>query len=195
MHIHDVRHLEDSAVESYAMRSLPDPSAAEVEQHLLICQDCRDRVAETDAYFRAIRMAARRLQAEPEPARFSLKLFPAFAFCALTLAMAGIFVALPRRLQTPALIALTLVRGWSVEARGPANRPLSLRPDLEGLSSAPAYRMELLDQTGRTVWRGTAAPGEGAQVPAQQPGIYFARIYAATGELQREFALELDEKN
>jgi hypothetical protein len=195
MHIHDVRHIEDSAVESYAMRSIPDESAAEVEQHLLICQDCRERVAETDTYLRAIRMAARHLQAEPEPARFSLKRFPAFAFCALALAMAGIFVALPRRPQTPAIIALTVVRGGSVEARGPANRPLSLRPDLEGLSSAPNYRMELLDATGRTVWRGTATPGKGAQVPARRSGLYFARIYAATGELQREFALELDEKN
>jgi hypothetical protein len=187
----EMLHLEDSAVEGYAMRSLSEDATAAVEQHLLICEPCRDRVTEADVYIRAMKGAVQRLQAEPERARWNFKLFPVFAFGAVAVALITAFVALPGRLQTPADINLAVARGSFVEAHGPANRPLLLHPDLAGLPSAPTYNMEIVDQAGRSKWHGVFN-GKDAKVPGQRPGLYFARVYMITGTLEREFALELD---
>jgi hypothetical protein len=184
-------HLEDSAVEGYAMRSLSEDATAAVEQHLLVCEPCRDRVTDADAYVRGMNGAARRLQAEPERVRWNFRLFPVFAFSAVAAALVVAFVALPGRVQTPADINLEVARGSLVEAHGPANRPLLLHPDLAGLPSAPTYSMEIVDQTGQSKWHGIFN-GKDAKVPGQRPGLYFARVYLVTGALEREFALELD---
>ncbi len=35
-------HLSEDDIEQYAMAKLPEPEAAYAEEHLLICQKCRD---------------------------------------------------------------------------------------------------------------------------------------------------------
>ena len=52
-------HIDDAALESYAMRALRNDDATAVETHLLVCQICCDRLTETDAYLRAVRSAAK----------------------------------------------------------------------------------------------------------------------------------------
>jgi hypothetical protein len=37
-------HLTEDSVEQYAMGKLPEPQAAGAEEHLLVCQRCRDDV-------------------------------------------------------------------------------------------------------------------------------------------------------
>ncbi len=189
------RHLEEDTVERYAMNSLPEDAAGEVEQHLLICEPCRDRVSEADGFARAMKGASQLLPAEPERSRWSFR-FPiaAFAFSAALIALLAVFLIPRGGDRSPATVQLFAMRGTSVEARGPSRRPLLLQPDLNGLPAAPSYRIELVNASGAPVWHGTldvkALPPT-SQVPSQPRGAYFVRVSLPSGELLREFALEL----
>ncbi len=79
MKIEEVPHLDENAIEGYAMRSLDLDAAAEVEQHLLFCEICRDRILEADAYILAMKRATPRLPIEVERQRWGFRfLAPAF---------------------------------------------------------------------------------------------------------------------
>ena len=48
-------HITDLDLEMYALDRLADDAL--VEEHLLVCEDCRERLAGWDAYVRAMREA------------------------------------------------------------------------------------------------------------------------------------------
>jgi len=56
------RHLDEEAAEKYSMGKLSARRAADTETHLLICKSCRQKVAESDAYVAAMRVAAAKLR-------------------------------------------------------------------------------------------------------------------------------------
>jgi hypothetical protein len=44
-----VRHVSDDTLERYAMQTLPESESGPLEEHILICPDCRERLqAEID---------------------------------------------------------------------------------------------------------------------------------------------------
>ena len=51
------RHISDDDLELYAMDRLAEADAAPVEEHLLVCEGCRERLAEWDEYVAAMRTA------------------------------------------------------------------------------------------------------------------------------------------
>jgi hypothetical protein len=51
------RHIDDDALEAYSLGRLAAVEPA--EEHLLVCADCRERLAQWDEYVRAIRDACR----------------------------------------------------------------------------------------------------------------------------------------
>jgi len=56
------RHIDDDEMERYSMGDAPQDRAALIEEHLLICEGCRQRAAESDAYVAAMRQAAAELR-------------------------------------------------------------------------------------------------------------------------------------
>jgi hypothetical protein len=52
-------HPAEDRLEMYAMERPPEPEAAPLEEHLLVCKQCRVRLAEWDAYIAAVRAAIR----------------------------------------------------------------------------------------------------------------------------------------
>ena len=64
-----VDHASDDDLERYAMRTLPVIEASPLEDHLLICAVCRDRLDETAHYVVAITAAALTLTANSSPER------------------------------------------------------------------------------------------------------------------------------
>ncbi len=46
-------HIDDDDLERYALNRLDETEAAPIEEHLLVCEECRKRLAEWDAYARA----------------------------------------------------------------------------------------------------------------------------------------------
>ncbi len=58
-------HLSEDLLEEYVFGRLKGSALSTVEEHLLICADCRRRLEETEGFIRAARIAARRLQEDP----------------------------------------------------------------------------------------------------------------------------------
>lgn len=57
-----VEHASEADLERYAMRSLPAPESDRLEEHLLVCAECRDRLKATDEYVAAMRSAAGKIR-------------------------------------------------------------------------------------------------------------------------------------
>jgi anti-sigma factor RsiW len=55
------RHPDEGELEKYSMADLREEAAAGFEEHLLHCEHCQRRLAETDAYVAAMRRAAAQL--------------------------------------------------------------------------------------------------------------------------------------
>ena len=55
-------HFGEEASEWYSMGTLSGEEAEQIEKHLLICEACRRRVAESDAYVGAMRRAAAKVR-------------------------------------------------------------------------------------------------------------------------------------
>ena len=54
-----MEHASEDDLENYAMRTLPESASAALEEHLLICSECRDRFQATDECVAAMRSAAK----------------------------------------------------------------------------------------------------------------------------------------
>jgi hypothetical protein len=193
MQIDVARHIEETTLERYSMGSLTEEAAVEVEQHLLVCEACCTKVTEADSYVRAMKRAAQELPAEPERLRWNLRiLLPAFAVCALLIAAVVKFS--PSVERAPATVALFAMRGTDAKAQGPSKQPLILQPDLTGLLASPSYSVYLVSVDGAPVWHGVLsaqAHSPSVLVPAQPRGKYFVRVSLPSGQLLREYALEL----
>ncbi len=57
-------HFDDEASERYSMGTLSDEEAEKIEEHLLICEACRRRVAKSDTYVAAMRRAAAKVRGD-----------------------------------------------------------------------------------------------------------------------------------
>ena len=61
-----VEHISEDDLERYAMRSLPARDSERLEEHLLICHRCQDRLRETDEYVAAMKAAAGKIRQEDQ---------------------------------------------------------------------------------------------------------------------------------
>ena len=208
------QHPEEDALELYSMGKLSDPGLSVLEEHLLACPECQQRLEETESYVRAMRDAAAKLR--EESAAEQTKSFrglravlhglrPAAVALGVGVVLLGLFwlVASWRPAgseQAPVAIALRAIRGGEsdVSARAPADRPLLLEIDLTGLPSQPEYALEVAGSAGETVWMSVARPANGRirLRPGRtlRPGAYWVRLFsdgARTG-LLREFGLRVE---
>jgi hypothetical protein len=195
-------HFDEEEIERYSMGAMPEEAMAPFEEHLLICEPCQLRLAQTDDYVRAMRQAAARLRAEPLKRglpwlRFP-RLVPALTGLAVAVVAAGLWLG---RVDTgeahPFAIDLEATRGAAIEAKAPAGRWLLLRLDLANLPASSWYRLEMVDRFGNRVWQATVPAQEskeGFKVPGAQPGIYFVRVYWPPGQLLREYGFEVESR-
>lgn len=196
-------HIQVDDLERYSMSALPEGSTVEVEQHLLICDICRQKLLEAEEYMAAIKSAARALplpEAAPKWWRWSFpRLIPAFAALAC-IAILAVTLPLVRRefgqrgAAAPFAVNLQTMRGTAGQASAPSRRPLLLELDLTGLAASRSYRVEIVDRAGNRVWQGVfdslGAQGSVA-IPAEKPGSYFVRVALPSGETLREYGLQL----
>jgi hypothetical protein len=81
-------------------------------------------------------------------------------------------------------------------AHAPARQNLDLTLEAADLPPTGAYRIEIANVIGKSVWGGPLTSREGkltVSVPARlDAGIYWVRLYAKDEELLREFGLRLD---
>jgi hypothetical protein len=191
-------HIDAEELEGYSLGHISEKQAGRLEEHLLICATCRQRLEENDSYTSAMRQAAAQLvdaPSQPDRSPWSFpRLLPAAVALACAVLVAGVALRYLNSPEPAFAVNLAATRGARIVAKAPADRTLALRPDLTGLTAGPSLRVEMVDRLGNRVWPGSAAtPGllAGATVPRQRPGIYFVRLYGASGELLREYGLEI----
>ena len=197
--MHANRHMDDEEIERYSMGAMPQAAIAPFEEHLLICEPCRLRLARTDAYVSAMRQASARLRTGSLKRKLPWlrfpRLVPALAGMAVAVVAAGLWIGRPDMGEAhPFAVDLEATRGAAIEAKAPAGRWLLLRLDLANLPASSWYRLEMVDRFGSRIWQATvAAQGSkaGFKVPGTPPGIYFVRLYRPPGELLREYAFEV----
>ena len=56
-------HLDDSLVEAYSRGKVPESELCALEEHLLICEACRQRVEESDGYVQGMKKASAEIRA------------------------------------------------------------------------------------------------------------------------------------
>lgn len=57
-------HADGEELEQYCLGWLSQPECESLEEHLLICASCQDRLAETELYIRAMRDAAGKIHTD-----------------------------------------------------------------------------------------------------------------------------------
>ncbi len=194
-----ISHQTDETLELYALKRLSEALTGEVEEHLLVCVSCQQRVDDLEAYALAMRQAiADEPATEPANPIFAQFRFPRFRIP--TLAWAGVLVlfALVAGLYHPnganltplASIQLTAIRGELVPSINPARKT-----DIV-LTDAPAgreLRAEVVDASGKTVWNGQFG-GSHPEIQLTHklaPGNYFVRLYDANGNLMHEYGFRV----
>ena len=195
------RHGTDDQIDRYTLGTLPEAEVAAFEEHLLICDACREQTEIAQAFNIAIREAlkqeapAARSAASRKDWRAWLRR-PAFQMAlalVLILAAVSVYVGRGSRLPPLATLQLTATRG-EMPSVHPA-RELEL-----SLAGAPAdcgpFRVEVVNSGGGKVWDGLAdTEGDAVIVrvaTALQPGDYFARLISDSGALAREYGFRIE---
>jgi len=55
------RHIDDDDLERYVLDQLSEKNAAPIDEHLLACQECQERLAKVNQRVQAMRASRRRL--------------------------------------------------------------------------------------------------------------------------------------
>lgn len=192
-------HLSEETMDLYACGRLSGGALDLAEEHLLICDACRERQQEADTFYRTLKKSPSFQQSRPgtEPrwyrswSRIPLGWWWAPALAALALVLA---VSLPRGANPePVELQLRAQRGGSGEAAGTAGRPLILRLDLSGVEARGELRAEMVNEDG-SLREGMAVKRENglavARAGAAPPGVYWIRLYTGN-QLLREYALPI----
>ncbi len=198
-----IDHADEELLERYSMGALEETDLARVEDHLFLCETCRESLEEADVYTAAMRAAAQGLRMNAlsrsrQPARPWLPLWSDAVAVGLALLVFALAWGPWRQFKsvgTPPLAILLETTRDSRTQIAPAARPLLLTADLTQLAGYPAYRLEVVDAEGRYVTASPPTPGSGTLsllIPAGLArGVYYVRLYAASGEFLREFGLRV----
>jgi Putative zinc-finger len=196
-------HPSEEILEEYVFHRLPEVLAAQVEEHLLLCPDCQDAIAETDRFVSALKAAAPPL-GQVQPAwRKVLESLPRLTISKARLAPVLALVILAvlavwRQPQAPppepVAVSLSSLRGSGSLSPAPAGKPLELQIETPDLNAGNQCRVEVVDSTGSLVWKGAVGEQRDGKLIVSMPkllvnGVYWVRLYGADSELLREFGL------
>jgi hypothetical protein len=206
-------HPAEEVLEEYGFGRVREPALTELEVHLLVCASCQARLQELDEFAALMKAAGANFLRDSQPSRRTSAWFrvPRSPAARLVLVAGMVFAAIGagiawrwRSVPAAATVQLAALRGGVAGdgdgasgslSPGPAGRPLDLAVNAASLPSAAGYRLELVDQSGRTLWTGHAKI-VGAQLSAHvpsgpRPGIYWIRLYTNNNELLRKFGMRL----
>jgi hypothetical protein len=209
-------HPSVEVLEEYCFKRLPPAILEPVEEHLLVCETCRETVRETDEFILLMKFAiaegaadAPRMPAahardnltetSKKSSLGSVTIFTALTLASLTALVWG---ATSFRTNPPGPVIpvrLVAMRGGENTAfpQAPAGRPLELAIDTTELPAPDSYRVEIVSSTGPRVWT-SPAPLSGREILARTPtimkaGVYWVRLYSSQSDsLVREYGLKLE---
>ena len=210
--------LTDHELEEYLFSRLSGVTREVIEEHLLVCERCQDRVEAEEAYVGAIQQAAKQLEAEdftramsggaevkPPGWRESVSAgFAVFFGSRMMLAAAGVVVVvvavvlyspLMRRGPTETAVELSLARGAGDEgASAPAGNWLKLSADVSELPALAQWQVDVVSATGQLEQSATVVAVGGRLRWQVKDGLAAGRHWVRLrdprdGSLVREFGL------
>lgn len=192
-------HPSEDLLEEYAFQRLADEQVAPLEEHLLVCSNCQEALAEIDGYLRLMKRGLAQTAVSPahgwrtswwprwmpdRPPAFATKWADSWTWTAAG-AVACLAVAIFLSHWSaevpigPVPIALVSLRGAET-ITAPHGAPLELQLDADSPSPAD-YRIEIVTAAGKRVWNGASQPRNGkleANVtPGLAKGLYWVRLY------------------
>jgi hypothetical protein len=190
------RHPEEEIFENYVFQRLSDQDVEDLEEHLLVCEECRVTLCETEDQIRLMKAATAAYIAKHPLTRAGFRK-PAFVSTGMAWNVAAAAVLLLSCLTAllswrspmgdPKTIALDSYRGDTMLV--PARQPLDLKIDLKDVPKAPGYRVEVVNAAGGRVWFG----GTPAHVPqGLEPGTYWVRLSTNAGAALREYGIRAE---
>ncbi len=194
-------HPTEDELENCLLNRISEQGRQWVEEHLLICDSCRDTLQDIHATILARNQALEQMDRE-ESAR-SRRWVPfamptrAWAGCAAAVLalLSWTYVAKTGAPVAESQVSLTATRSGNPHASAYAlagTRPV-LNLDTTSLPSTGRYRIEVVDLAGGAVWTGeVAAQTPGLTVRLNKPiaaGRYWVRLNDAGGTPLREFEL------
>ncbi len=197
-------HGTDDQLEAYALGHLAasDQSGLELlEEHLMICSTCRDRLDGVEAFTSGMKDAFgpnSAIAISKQAPLFAWLPWPRVSIALAFLALAAI-ISIFSRDQTQfvpvANLQLSATRGEMAVTVPARELDLTL---LNAPTEGQTFRALIVNATGRTVWSGQARQEKDVagslQVKAQQrfeSGEYFLRLYAASGDVVREYGFRI----
>lgn len=192
-------HGTDDDLELYALGRLPESEVAVIEEHLIVCAACRDRLDRIEAFAMGMLQA---LEQAPTETKFAWREFvagfmkkPAFALvlcgvafvAVLTFAMKGRATSLP-----VASLQLMAIRGDMPSVAEARELDLTFA---DAPSTGGPFRIEVVDATGSPKWSVLASPADGGlsvKIPRQlAPGNYFVRLRGAGDQVLHEYGFRV----
>lgn len=196
-------HGTDEQLELYALGRLPESDLPLLEEHLIVCATCQEKLDGIGDFALGMQEAAAPA-ATPQTDWFGRRLVaglpslirrPAFsmalAFAALVIVI-GIFSNGRTQFAPSASLQLTATRGdmpLTVPAR---EYDITLA---DGPREGGPFRIEVLNAAGMALWSGLRASSPaGVQVNVTQrlsQGDYFVRLYSPSGKMLREYGFRV----
>ena len=213
-----IAHPVEELLEEYCFSRVSEPALSALEEHLLVCEVCQQRVENLDAEIAGLKSAMASLPQATDSTPFRdrwhgslwVPQLPSLAIIGVAaglLLLSGISVA-HRSVPTgqPVPVELQGFRGSApaVLENGvpvPRQRPLKLTMDsaIEGASPSQTkgYRLEVVDHLGQPKWSGTPLATDHRLTAQIQTGLaagqYWVRLYTVSDSvLLREFALRVE---
>lgn len=205
--------LTDREIGDFLFGRLSELNHEAVEQHLLFCHDCLDRVEFEEQFAAHLRVAGRRLENEQVDRALGLRRFtlwqrlaaplrgpvPVWAGAAVLCSLLLVLTYRWERPGPPQELVLQLVRGGLSSTSVPAHRgtPLILHVDLAELAPQSSYQLDLVDAQNRLLGSAALVPTRGQLVwgplPALPAGQFWVRLSGAPPgrQLLREFSLQV----
>jgi hypothetical protein len=190
-------HGTDDQLELYARGRLPGSQTIELEEHLLGCPTCLERLEETDHWVTAAREV---LSHDPAPAVKAAAgwfAWPRFAWAGVVLAVLalaigiGLFSRGGAKLAPVAALQLVAMRG-DMDTVAPA-REIDLT--LTDAAASGTVRVRVVDAAGTSMWEGSASGApSGVEVRVNRelkPGTYFVRVSSPDGQMLHEYGFRV----
>jgi len=192
-------HPSDDVLELYSLNQLAGENVAVVEEHLLICTGCQERLAKVESFVSAMKdvcLETVRSTKVERPSFLRVQLPKALWTAVFALTVLGISDAfIDSRSTGGAETEINLVASRGMETRTRTPGPVRLNVETSQLPRFSHYRLALVDATGHDVWQTDVQP-QGSNLSVRVPlrldaAKYWVRISGPTGAPIREFALTL----
>lgn len=193
------RHPGEDELELYCLDRLDEPQAAPIEEHLLVCEACRQRVTDLDVFLKAAMQATRELRSEERYSGAGTSwtwLFRPGWIAAGALAVLALAVVPVMRRPALQEISVSAYRGAGEQTGAgvaQAARPLRLHLDLTGIPAEGCCIVEIVSSDGKVLREVTATITDNRASLDQPDGLtrgqYWLRLKSASGADLREYGL------